>query len=84
MFEVKLGKLFDIVIYKFRILLCDDFSNCEGCEAQAHIICDCKDDQKIPEFEVLYVLDQRSRKYGSNGKFGGRDKKIKMEKMVEQ
>ena len=62
-----------------------DFSNCQGCESQAHIICDCKDDQKIPEVEVLYVLDQRSRKYGYKGKFqlGGRDKK-EIEKMVEQ
>ena len=83
-FEVKLGKLFDIVNCKCQILLCGDSGDCEGCEAGAHIICGCDDDQKIPEVEIMYVLDQRSRIAGSKGKFqmGGKDKK-EIERMEE-
>ena len=83
-FEAKLGKLFDIVNCKCQILLCGDSLDCEGCEAKDHIICGCEDDQKTPEVEILYVLDQRSRKAGSKGKFqmGGKDKK-EIERMEE-
>ena len=68
MFESKLGKLFDILSCKCLILDCQEFE-CAGCEVKAHITCKCSLDQKIPEVELLYVLDHRSRKDGQKGKF---------------
>ena len=76
-FDLKLGKLFDIILCKCTILTCKDFSECEGCKLGAHYFCECDAEEKIPEVELLYVLDQRSREGGSKGKFqiGSRDVK---------
>ena len=84
MFESKLGKLFDILSCKCLILDCQEFE-CAGCEVKAHITCKCSLDQKIPEVELLYVLDQRSRRDGQKGKFqmGGLDTK-EVEKMSDE
>ena len=77
MFEIKIGKLFDILSCKCKMFMCKDFSGCEGCQDSAHIECDCEADQKIPEVECLYVIDQRSRTNGCKGKFQmtGKDRK---------
>ena len=84
-FEVKLGKLFDIVNCKCQILNCEEFLHCKGCKVRAHSFCECDDDQKIPEVELIYVLDQRSREDGSKGKYqmGGKDIK-EIENMIEE
>ena len=84
-FEVKLGKLFDIVNCKCQILNCEEFPHCEGCMVRAHSFCECDDDQKIPEVELIYVLDQRSRQDGSEGKYqmGGKNNKD-IENMIEE
>ena len=52
---------------------------------RAHSFCECDDDQKIPEVELIYVLDQRSRQDGSEGKYqmGGKDNKD-IENMIEE
>ena len=83
-FVVKLGKLFDIINCKCQILTCEDFKTCEGCDNKVHILCECEDDEKIPEVELLYVFDQRSRRDGLKGKFqiSGRDEK-EIDNMVE-
>ena len=60
-FEIKMGKLFDIILCKCKISTCEDHPECEGCEVQAHSLCQCEDGDKIPDVELLYVLDQRSR-----------------------
>ena len=85
MFESKIGKLFDILSCKCKIFMCKDFSGCKGCQDSAHIECDCEADQKIPEVELLYVMDQRSRTNGCKGKFQmtGQDR-TEMEKMDEE
>ena len=84
-FEVKIGKVFDIVFCKCQILTCEQFSSCDGCEFLAHSLCECDADKKIPEVELQYVLDQRSREGGSKGKYqmGGKDIK-EIEKMKEE
>ena len=58
-FEVKIGKVFDIVFCKCQILTCEQFSSCDGCEFLAHSLCECDADKKTPEVELQYVLDQR-------------------------
>ena len=69
-FEEKLGKLLDIILCKCKIISCEDFSGCDGCEFKAHCLCECElEEEKIPEIELQYVLDQRSREGGSKGKF---------------
>ena len=70
-FDLKLGKLFDIILCKCTILTCKDFSECEGCKLGAHYFCECDAEEKIPEVELLYVLDQRSREGGSKGSTQG-------------
>ena len=81
-FEDKLGKLFDIVNCKCQILNCEEFPHCEGCMVRAHNFCECDDDQKIPEVELIY---QRSRQDGSMGKYqmGGKNNK-EIENMIEE
>ena len=83
-FELKIGKLFDIILYKCKIVSCHDFSDCDGCQLQAHCLCECDAEDKIPQVELLYVLDQRCREGGSKGKFqiGSKDKK-EIENMEE-
>ena len=83
-FEIKLEKLFDILYCKCQILTCEQVSSCDGCDFLAHCICECDDEKKIPEVELQYVLDQRSREGGSKGKYqmGGKDVK-EIEEMEE-
>ena len=64
-FELKIGKLFDIILCKCKILGCDDFSDCDGCQLQAHCLCECDPEDKIPQVVLLYVFDQRCREGGS-------------------
>ena len=66
-FQAKCDKLFDLIICKCKILSCEE-SKCDGCEYSAHINCSCKKDKKIPRVELLYVMDQRSRR-GDKGQF---------------
>ena len=84
-FEVRLGRLFDIVNCKCQILPCVEVPECGGCDVGAHSLCGCDDDQKIPQVELLYVLDQRLRESGCKGKFqmGGKDIK-EMDSMKEE
>ena len=50
-FEFKMGKLFDIIHCKCKIL------SCGCCQLQAHCLCECDHDDKIAQVELLYVLD---------------------------
>ena len=84
-FEIKLGKLFDILFCKCQILTCEQVPSCDDCDFLAHCMCDCDAEKKIPEVELQYVLDQRSRKGGSKGKYqmGGKDVK-EIERMEDE
>ena len=83
-FEIKMGKLFDIILCKCKISTCEDHPECEGCEVQAHSLCQCKDGDKIPDVELLYVLDQRSRHGGARGRFQIGAKDIKSIENMEK
>ena len=80
-FEKGLGEVFDIIVCQCKIVNCFD-SGCTGCKFDAHILCTCLKDVKIPKTELSYVLDQRSRSGGAKGNFQikGKDKKV-MEEM---
>ena len=65
-------------------MTCKDFTDCEGCELQVHYLCECDPEEKIPELELLYVLDQRSREGGSKGKFQIGSKDVKEIENMEE
>lgn len=67
-FEKILGEVFDVLVCDCTIISCSDF-DCDQCEFDAHIICDCPKEFKIPKKELSYVLDQRSRIGGAKGTF---------------
>ena len=75
-FEKKLDSIFDLIFCKCQIVHCSEH-NCPGCEYQAHCLCNCLREKKIPKLELMFVLDQRSRSGGEKGKYqiGGNDKK---------
>ena len=37
-FDHKFGKLFDIILFKCKILTCEVFTDCESCELQVHYL----------------------------------------------
>jgi hypothetical protein len=80
-FEETLGEVFDIIVCQCKISNCFD-SVCTGCKLDAHTVCTCPKEVKIPKTELSYVLDQRSRTGGEKGNFQikGKDKKL-MEEM---
>ena len=69
MFNLKLDRLMDILYCKCLILLCSEFG-CLGkkqdpvCHQEAHAKCKCKQGEKIPGMELMFVRAQRS-KFGS-------------------
>ena len=50
-FKERLDKLFDLAKCKCKIYGCAEQS-CEGCEYQAHVICKCPRNEKIPLMEL--------------------------------
>ena len=80
-FEETLGEVFDIIVCQCKISNCFD-SGCTGCKLDAHTVCTCPKEVKIPKTELSYVLDQRRRTGGEKGNFQikGKDKKL-MEEM---
>ena len=79
-FEKSLGELFDIIVCTCKILQCSEV-DCTGCEVAAHISCLCSPEEQIPQLELRYVLDQRSRSGGARGSFqiAGKDVKTMSE-----
>ena len=67
-FDKMLGEVFDVLVCTCTIISCTDFE-CEKCDFDAHIICDCPKEFKIPKKELSYVLDQRGRTGGARGTF---------------
>ena len=63
-----LGEVFDVLVCSCKIISCRDFG-CDKCDFDAHIICDCPKEFKIPKKELSYVLDQRGRTGGARGTF---------------
>ena len=84
-FEKALGELFDIIVCTCDIVPCSE-TDCTGCEHGAHSSCLCPNEVQIPQLELRYVMDQRSRSGGSKGSFQivGADTKemLEMEKEV--
>ena len=72
-FLSKLVKVFDLLVCQCQ------FGDCEGCNdnCQAvHMDCSCSRSEKIPEIELAYIKDQRSKVGHSGGKLvmNGTDK----------
>ena len=77
-FEETLGEVFNIIVCQCKISNCFD-SGCTGCKLDAHTVCTCPKEVKIPKTELSYVLDQRRRTGGEKGNFQikGKDKKVR-------
>ena len=39
-------------------MTCDDSGCNEDCVSEAHIVCDCPRDQRLPAMELLFIKDQ--------------------------
>ena len=74
-FVESLDRVFDIVGCHCPIMNCSEFSCTDGCKARVHIVCSCPKESKIPELELEFMHDQRS-KTGVKGKLmiAGKDK----------
>ena len=65
-FNHKLDRLMDILYCRCPILLCSEFG-CLGkqqdpvCNQEAHAKCKCKQDEKIPGMELMFVRAQRAK-----------------------
>ena len=64
-FIQKLDRLFDMAKCKCRIYECAEQS-CPGCRYNAHVVCNCPRDHKIPLIELQFMLLQRT-KVGERG-----------------
>ena len=64
-FIQKLDRLFDMAKCKCRIYECAEQS-CPGCRYNAHVVCKCPRDHKIPLIELQFMLSQRN-KVGERG-----------------
>ena len=53
-----MDKLFNIFYCKCQIVTCDDSGCNEDCVSEAHIVCDCPRDQRLPAMELLFIKDQ--------------------------
>jgi len=62
-FTEDLGKFFDILKCKCKIVLCSEYGcNYPDCSQKAHINCNCRRDQKIPVIELMFIKAQRAKK----------------------
>ena len=66
-FMASLDKVFDIVSCQCPLLPCSEFSCSNDCKARVHIVCSCPKQSRIPELELEFIHDQRS-KSGVKGK----------------
>ena len=57
----ELDSVFDIIVCKHEIVLCDNDEQCNGCDYKAHIKCDCPLKVKIPKLELEWVFHQRTK-----------------------
>ena len=60
-FVERLDKLFDICKCKCTIVECKDYDECDGCTFEAHVVCSCRRNNKIPLMELKYMCVQRCK-----------------------
>ena len=73
----ELDTLFDIVNCRHDISLCGEAeAGCTGCDAKAHVSCDCPRPQKVPKLELEWLCNQRRKtSEQSNFQMSSRDAK---------